>query len=153
MTNPIPNVSTLEEIENRYETLNLKIQRRLTDHYNHWLGLHLIAYGDDWQREDALGRIKYRVNNGRSAFPVTPTRDDFVKRERDKFSEGDITHLRELQELRNYANLQVDNEIPREGAQLIYNHLVIMLYGNRGRDLIPHKLFFTATSSLVQSTR
>lgn len=133
MTNPIPNVSTLEEIENRYETLNLKIQRRLTDHYNKWLGLHLIAYGDDWQREDALGRVNGRINDGRSAFPRTPTIDDFIKRDRDKFSPQDRTHLRELQNLCDYANQQAESGIPREGAQLIYKHLVVMLYGSHGR--------------------
>ena len=39
------------------------------------------------QREDALGRINDRISNGRPAFSVTPTLDDFVKREGNKFSE------------------------------------------------------------------
>src|SRR3989338_10025351 len=114
MTNSIPKVSPIEDIEQRYENLHQHVQRRLTDHYNHWLGLHLVAYGDDWQREDALGRIHDRISNGRSAFPVTPSIDDFVKRERDKFSEADRVHLRELQELRDYANQQAERGIPRD---------------------------------------
>jgi len=139
MTNSIPKVSPIEDIEQRYENLHQHVQRRLTDHYNHWLGLHLVAYGDDWQREDALGRIHDRISNGRSAFPVTPSIDDFVKRERDKFSEADRVHLRELQELRDYANQQAERGIPRDEAQLIYDHLVIILYGSHGRNLIPKK--------------
>ena len=103
------------------------------------MGLHLVAYGDDWQREDALGRIHDRISNGRSAFPVTPSIDDFVKRERDKFSEADRVHLRELQELRDYANQQAERGIPRDEAQLIYDHLVIILYGSHVRNLIPKK--------------
>ena len=139
MANLIPNVSTINEIEQRYENLHQRVQRRLTDHYNHWLGLHLVAYGDDWQREDALGRINSRIKEGRSAFPKTPTIDDFVKRERNKFSESDRVDLRELQELRNYANQQSQKGIPRDEAQLIYDHLVIMLYGSHGKKLIPAK--------------
>src|SRR3989344_2999857 len=136
MANLIPNVSTINEIEQRYEHLHQRVQRRLTDHYNHWLGLHLVAYGNDWQREDALGRINDRISNGKPAFPVTPTIDDFVKRERNKFSESDRIHLRELQSLRDYANEQAGRGIPRNEAQLIYDHLVILLYGSHGRSLI-----------------
>ncbi len=136
MTNSIPNVSSVEEIEQRYEHLHQSIQRRLTDHYNRWLSLHLVAYGDDWQREDALGRINDRISNGRPAFPVTPTIEDFVKKVRVKFSETDEVHLRELQELRDYANQQAQRGIPRNEAQLIYDYLVVMLYGSHGQKLI-----------------
>lgn len=133
MANSIPNISPIKEIEQRYECLHQRIQRRLTDHYNHWLGLHLVAYGDDWQREDALERINSKIREGRSAFPKTPTLDDFVKRVRDRFSETDRLHLRELQELREYSNQQAERGIPREEAQLIYDYLVIMLYGSHGK--------------------
>ncbi|MBS3126871.1 hypothetical protein J4228_01760 [Candidatus Woesearchaeota archaeon] len=136
MTKSIPNVSPIEEIEQRYENLHQSIQRRLTDHYNRWLSLHLVAYGNDWQREDALGRINDRISNGRPAFPVTPTIEDFVKRERNKFSESDRIHLRELQSLRDYANEQAERGIPRDEAQLAYGSLVIMLYGSHGKNLI-----------------
>ena len=54
MTNKLIHVSPIEEIEHRYKCLYQSVQRRLTDHYNHWLGLHLVAYGDDWQRERML---------------------------------------------------------------------------------------------------
>ena len=136
MVKSIQNVSPIAEIERRYENLHQSIQRRLTDHYNRWLGLHLIAHGDDWQREDALGRMNDRVSNGRPAFPFTPTLDDFVKRVRNQFSEADRTHLKELQELRTYANQQVERGIPRDEAQSIYDFLVIMLYGSHGKKLI-----------------
>ena len=136
MAKSIQNVSPTEEIERRYENLHQSVQRRLTDHYNKWLGLHLIAYGDDWQREDALGRINGRISDGRPAFPVTPTLDDFIKRVRDKFLEADRTHLQELQVLRDYANQQVERGISRDEAQSIYNHLVVMLYGSHGKKLI-----------------
>ena len=134
MINKIPGVSPVEEIECRYETLHQSVQRRLTDHYNKWLGLELIAYGDDWQRDDALGRINDRVSSGRTAFPFTPTLDDFI-RDRNQFSEVNKTHLRDLQNLRDYANQQAERGIQREEAQLIYNYLVIMLYGGYGRNL------------------
>ena len=133
MINKIPGVSPIGEIGQRYENLHQSVQRRLTDHYNHWLGLHLVAYGNDWQREDALERINSRITDGRSAFPKTPTLDDFVKRVRDRFSEIDRLHLRELQELRDYSNQQAERGIPREEAQLIYDYLVIMLYGSHGK--------------------
>ncbi len=133
MAKSIPNISQIEEIQDRYESLHQGIQRRLTDHYNHWLGLHLVAYGDDLQREDALERINSKIREGRSAFPKTPTLDDFVKGVRDRFSEIDRLHLRELQELHGYANQQAESGIPREEAQLIYNYLVIMLYGSHGK--------------------
>ncbi len=136
MNKLIQNVSPMEEIESRYENLHQSVQRRLTDHYNRWLGLKLIAYGDDWQREDALGRIYDRISKGRPAFPVTPTLDDFIKRVRDKFSEADRAHLQELQELRIYANQRAENGIPRDEAQSIYDQLVIMLYGSHGKKLI-----------------
>lgn len=139
MINSIQNVSPIEEIEQRYENLHQRVQRRLTDHYNHWLGLHLVAYGDDWQREDALGRVNDRISNGRPAFPVTPTIEDFVKKVRVKFSETDVVHLRELRELRDYANQQAQRGILRDEAQLIYDSLVVMLYGSHGRNLIPSK--------------
>ena len=136
MTNKIQNVSPVEEIEQRYESLYQSVQRRLTDHYNHWLGLHLVAYGDDWQREDALGRINDRIINGRPAFPVTPTIDDFVKKVRVNFSETDGVHLRGLRELRDYANQQAQRGIPRDEAQLVYCYLVVMLYGSHGKKFI-----------------
>ena len=139
MAKSIPNVSPIEEIEDRYETLHQSIQRRLTDHYNRWLGLHWIAYGDDWQREDALGRINGRISDGRPAFPVTPTLDDFVKRVRNQFSEADRTHLKELQDLRTYANQQAERGIPRDEAQSIYDFLVIMLYGSHGSNFTKSK--------------
>jgi len=136
MTKPIPNVSPIEEIEQRYENLHQRVQRRLTDHYNHWLGLHLVTYGDDWQREDALERINSRIKEGRSAFPKTPTIDDFVKRERDRFSDMDRIHLKELRELRDYANQQAERGISRDEAQLVYGYFVVMLYGSYGKNLI-----------------
>ena len=136
MAKSIQNVSPIEEIERRYENLHQSVQRKLTDHYNWWLCLHLIAYGDNWQREDALGRINGRISDGKPAFPVTPTLDDFVKRVRNQFSEADRTHLKELQDLRDYANQQAERGISHDEAQSIYDFLVIMLYGSQGKKLI-----------------
>jgi len=135
MTNSILNVSPIEEIEHRYERLNIHIQRRLQDDYNFWLGLELIAYGKDWQREDALERVNGRISEGRPAFIITPAVDDFNETARE-FSESDRVHLQELKNLRDYANQQAMIGMPREAAQSIYRYLVIMLYGSYGRKYI-----------------
>jgi hypothetical protein len=100
------------------------------------LGLKLIAYGNDWQREDALERMSDRIRDQRRAFPTTPTLDVFVKRVRDKFSEADRTQLQELQDLCTYANTQAEQGISRDEAQLIYCYLVVMLYGVHGKQYL-----------------
>lgn len=126
-----------EEIALRYQQLNPNVQSMLTDYYNLWLGLRLVADGNDNQREYGLASITAQIKEGREPFgqPVIYDRiikemNESLERKDDKYTEKDRTHLSELEELVNYANTSAkENKLYRETAKDIYSTLLVFLYG------------------------
>ena len=129
MIERIPNISSIETIIDRYDSLHQNIRRDLTDRYNGWINLALLGYGVDWQREGTLESIRGIILQGRLPFPPRNTYEDFVERDGDIFSEVDQIHLEEFGHLVDYANGCARQGMLRREAQLVRNYLMPMLYG------------------------
>jgi len=144
-TEKVPGVKTEKDIIERYQLLNQKVRGSLEDFYNHFIGLRLIAEGDDWQRENALMLLEQQPSEKeRPAFPLFEDRQNFRTRIFESlenndgiFSQHDSEHLQELDQLLNYADEKAKaHQLTQEVAQRIYNLLIPFLYGRENRRKI-----------------
>jgi hypothetical protein len=129
----IKGTRTEGEVIERYPRLHQKFKNNLTDVYNFYLGLRLCAYGEDWQRDYALEGIARTLRDGQKPFPlcmgnIDERIRDSVASEDGIFSQLDLEHLTELENLVGFLN-ERGSELGVEEAQEAYDLLIPYLYG------------------------
>lgn len=136
MMQAIRGVSPVEEIIERYAKLHWRVRSVLTDHYNLWLGLKLMAQGEDFQREIGLESMNNRMQRGEPPYRtghIPRVRGYVTKALRrspaTRYSLTDLVHLDEVEALRLHACEKAKIGMPIRDAKLIYGYLIPLLYG------------------------
>ena len=134
MTNTTKNTRT-EEIIVRYPQLNEQLKRNLTDFYNNLIGLNLIAYGNENQREIALETVQTRISDGREAFeedPLTTRIRAQVQSGESGFTQLDLEHIAEVTSLIAGVNAAAkQGKLDSAFARETYDQLIPYLYGRK----------------------
>lgn len=129
-----------DKIIGRYLQLNKAVRSMLTDYYNSFVGLNMLAYGNEFQFNYAKEICLEAIQQGRN-----PVNSRHVSRDRiDKdleaslskkdglFSNLDVLHLKELDEIVDNLNREFrEHDIKRQNSRTYYDAIVVYLYGKR----------------------
>lgn len=122
-----------------YQKLNEKVKWQLADFYNHFLGLRMLAYGEDWQREFVLQQIQDSIQRHEAPFKTFAYRahlDESIQESLSKkdgeFTHADLDHVARLNRMLAYANqLANGGRLTQEVTRDIYDMLIPFLYGKQ----------------------
>tara|TARA_Y100000310_G_scaffold343510_1_gene451492 strand:- start:1232 stop:1642 length:411 start_codon:yes stop_codon:yes gene_type:complete len=129
-------IKSKEDIIERYKSLRKDTKEMLTDYYNMFLGLRQIAYGEDWQIENALTIVNDRLNRGDSPFNQHCTRTSLDKKLEEDSITKDLEHISELDSLIEYVNKKAEEkELTPDVAKEVYDNLIPFLYGKYCKDV------------------
>ena len=134
---PLFELISQEDIIDSYQGLNEKVKLQLADFYNHFLGLRMIAYGKDWQREFIFQQIQDSIYRHEAPFKTFFYRDhldEIIKESLEKqdgeFAQIDLEHISKLNKMLEYTNqLANSKRLTRGVAKDIYDALIPYLYG------------------------
>ena len=126
---------TPEEIIARYPSLTPKVRANLTDFYNHFLGLQLIAYGKNSQQAMEIKDIRHDISRGKEPFVEDPLASYYrneINSGRVVLTPSDLEHITELTDLIHSLNIAAKSRaLNQKTARKAYDLLIPYLYGRK----------------------